>query len=192
MPQILGGSTRGTGLVSAPTPKRQMALVGALYGAGIVAASPSLTYRAYGLASRAVAKAAFIGPVLPALGPKAKVAVRWGGTGEFVRLDQHYMLRMYATPATRGLPLPQFGWGLTSVPAGSTRLPYEMRKKGITNVQVVSGPLSKSSQQRGKTRAATKLGRPSSVRGARRRRAGVNTPWCRVHRRRHWCPLTRK
>ena len=191
MPQILGGTTSRMDLVVAPTSKRQMALVGALYGAGIVSTSPALTYRAYGLASRAVAKAAFIGPVLPALGPKAKVAVRWGGTGEFVRMDQHHMLRYYTTPATRGLPLPQFGWGLTAVPVGSTRLPYEMRKKGITNVQVVSGPLSKSSQQRGKTRTATKLGRPSPSRGARKKRAG-GTPWCRVHRRRHWCPLTRK
>ncbi len=71
--------------------------------------------------------------------------------------------RLYGkTPATKfvskfAVPGLDIGFGSQQIHPASVNL-----------TQVVSGPLSKSSQQRGKTRTATKLGRPSPSRGARK------------------------
>lgn len=172
-----------------PTPTRQAAFVGATIGLGFVATSPALVARGYTFTAKSVAKYGALAPVLPALGPDYKVGIRAGTTGKMVRWDQHWMMRHYSLPSTRGLPLPQFGLGPTAVPNDSSRFIFEMKKSQS------GGPRPQSSQQVRKGRSAT-AARKRGTNQARRRRASRSrrarkTPWCWKHRRNHYCVYTK-
>jgi len=176
-----------------PTPERQALFIGAMFGAGFVATNPALVARGYTLSAKAAAQYLALAPVLPALGPDYKLGIRAGTTGQMVRWDQHWMARHYSLPATRGLPIPQFGLGPTAVPNDSSRFIFEMKKLQS------GGPRPQSSQQVRKGRSAT-AARKRGTNQARRRRAtsGSNrskrsrkTPWCWKHRRNHYCVYTK-
>lgn len=179
-----------------PTPTRQMQFAAAVFGGPMIAraafSSPTVSSRAYHLGMRLFAAEMALAPLLPALGSKHKVGIRYGWSGEWVRWDQHPMLRWYSMPSTRGLPVPEMGWGPTSVPIGSSRL---VHMKNIEKSRV--GSIT-SSQRYGTFTPSTKGGpsaqktrRAQGIKSRGRTKSGRERPWCRVHQAHHWCQFTR-
>ncbi len=177
------------------TPEQRRMVVAAaatVVGARMIYSSPALTSRVYHIGMRLAAAEVALAPLLPALGPKHKLGIRYGWSGEWVRWDQHPMLRWYAVPSTRALPVPEMGWGPTSVPVGSTRLVH------IQNIERSRPGSAMSSQRHGtftpSTRgvaSAQKTRRAQGIKSRGRAKPGRERPWCRVHQRHHWCQFTR-
>ena len=179
--------------------KRNLAMIASVpLGLGVgraVLGSPSVVSRAYHIGMRLFAYEMALAPLLPALGPKHKVGIRYGWSGEWVRWDQHPIMMWYSMPSTRGLPIPEMGWGPTSVPVGSSRLVHmsnidKSRVGSITSSQRYGTftPTTRGGPSAQKTRRAQGILRRGSAQRGRVRQK----PWCRVHKRRHWCRYTRK
>ncbi len=174
--------------------QRRMVVAGAatVMGARVVYSSPGLTSKAYHLGMRLFAAEMALAPLFPALGSEHKLGIRYGWSGEWVRWDQHPMLRWYSTPSTRALPVPEMGWGPTSVPVGSSRLVY------MENIEKSRGGSITSSQRYGTFTPSTRGGpsaqktrRAQGIKSRGRAKPGRERPWCRVHQRHHWCQFTR-
>jgi hypothetical protein len=183
--------------------KRNLAMIASVpLGLGVGRAmlgSPSVVSRAYHIGMRLFAYEMALAPLLPALGPKHKVGIRYGWTGEWVRWDQHPIMMWYSMPSTRGLPIPEMGWGPTSVPVGSSRLVHmsdieksrggSTRPKSSQQVRRTGGPSAQGASGFGRSPSARKR----TIRRAKASRRGVSSaPWCFTHKRRHWCRYTRK
>lgn len=197
-----------------PTLERQAAFVGLTLGAGAVYARPGMAIRAYKFALPryvAAVEMAKLGPGLKGdlgFGGGQQMGVRYGGTGEITTIGGAVpFTRMYGPAHT--LPFPDFGFGLTSVPEGSSRFYYEAGKSGLTTKQTTeiigefksrggqarSLPSSVGSRKSGSigspsaqaTRSPSRGRRGSRISGRRRR-----APYCRRHKKYHWCNFTRK
>ncbi len=185
------------------TPKRRDTIVAAAavsgvgYGtASLVTRFPSVGVTMMNKSVAAIAAAGAMRDIYPAFGPDYKFGIRYGGTGEVMPMSQAFpMTGMIYGSIARKVPVPQYGFGITSVPNGSTRWVYEQKKvqsrpgqdSGLpsTNRKARSG----TSSSRSRRSLARKGGNGSrrSYRGRKRR-----PPYCRVHKRNHWCKYTRK
>ncbi len=182
----------------APTPKHQLQLVAlgmTMGGAStIIARAPSVGVAMMNKSVALIAAAGAMRDIYPAFGPHHKLGVRYGGTGEVMPMSQAWpMMGMIYGPIARKVPVPQYGFGFTSVPNGSSRWVYEQKiaesrsgkDSGLpsTNRKARSG----TSSSRRRRSLARKGGNGSrrSYRGRKRR-----PPYCRVHKRNHWCKYT--
>ncbi len=105
-------------------------LVAGGLGVAGIARNPQNIVRAWKYSAGAIQTATELKGLLPALGPEHKVGVRYGSQ-EMTTIGEVPVLRMYSGTTTDNLPLPTFGFGLTSVPTGSSRFISEWNKKGI-------------------------------------------------------------
>ncbi len=194
-----------------PTPQRQAAFVGFAFGGGIMAGllrRPTIALRTYGMISSRVAAAGEMAKVYPALGPDRKVAVEFGFSGDTVTLAQAmpFLIAIYGNSPVMGLPVPDVGFGLTSVANSSSRLAWENNKKSVSRGGQDTSRTGKPSKVGSSTSPLTPKSGTSSKSGRRKpsqRRRGPKgrrsrgnsrrpTPWCRRHNRRHFCKYTRK
>lgn len=85
---------------------------------------PRLPYYLWPRASQAAIAVWGYSALYPALGPDHKIGLRFGATGDTVPMSKHWFLRHYTHGygvSMKGLPVPQFGLGITSVPNDETR-----------------------------------------------------------------------
>jgi len=194
-----------------PTPQRQAAFVGTALTAGAVGALPAgIQARLLNLGVKSYAAVVAMGDAYPALGPNYKLGIRYGGTGEVTTLGRAIPITQMYGSLPGKIPFPDFGFGLTAVPNTSSRWVYENNKsrpgehrrrtscvagplqtdKSMSGASAFrkSGPSSKSKSGQYIRRRRMTKGDSGIRRGARTR----TTPWCTVHKRRHFCRLTRK
>ncbi len=190
----------------APTPKHQLELFALGLSVGgasaIIRRFPSIGVTVMNKSVALVAAAGAMKDVYPGLMGDLgfetghKLGVRYGGTGEVMPMSRAFPLTgIIYGPIARKVPVPQYGFGITSVPVGSTRWVYEQKKaksrpgkdSGLpsTNRKARSG--ISSSRRRGSLARKGGNGSRRPVRGRKRR-----PPYCRVHKRNHWCKYTRK
>ena len=195
-----------------PTPERQAAFLALSIGAGAFYARPGMALRAYKFALPryvAAVEMAKLGPGLKGdlgFGGGQQMGVRYGGTGEMTTIGRAIpFTRMYGPAHT--LPVPDFGFGLTSVPEDSSRFYHEAGKSGLTTKQTTeiigefkSRGLGRSLPSRSVTPSAQRK-RSSRARSSTRRRrskkCGAWNPFrpyqcvnTRGHRGRHYHPET--
>ncbi len=190
-----------------PTPQRQARFVGAALGVATVGAfPPGIQVRLLNLGVKSYAAAVAMGDAYPALGRSHKFGIRYGGTGEVSTLAKAVPITQMYGPGPRYTPWPDFGFGLTAVPNTSSRWVYENNKsrpgEHTRRTSRVAGPftdksMSGASAPKGKSSTSPKKGRGSGARlrvsrGHRMRKSRRTVPWCRVHKKRHFCKFTRK
>ncbi len=201
-----------------PTPQRQAAFVGAALGAAaVMRLPPGIQARMLNLGVKAYAAAVAMGDAYPALGPNYKFGIRFGGTGEVTTLAKAIPFTQMYGIGPKYTPWPDFGFGLTAVPNTSSRWVYENNKSrpGEHNGRTsrVAGPLQTgksmpgASATNGEVMADLSTGKRVAERTPARRRSrrtsskppapgrGVmksRRPYCRTHKTRHWCYITRK
>lgn len=184
-------------------------LVSSLHPAGrgvrFLSKNPQVVYRAWQGGMWLLKKAAFIGPILPAIGSESKVGVRWGGTGEYVHLRDHVMFRrtsMAQLPSTGRLNVPDFGWGLTAVPNTEQRFRTPSSLSQSRGVQVHTST-TRMGHQQGRTSPSrpsapsrrpssggssrTRANNPSVMKRRNARFSGRRPKWCPKHRKHDWC-----
>ena len=171
-------------------------------------APPGIQVRLLDLGVKAYAAFVAMGDAYPALGSSHKFGVRYGGTGEVTTLARAIPVTQMYGSVPRHVPFPDFGFGLTAVPNTSSRWVYENNKsrpgEHIRRTSRVAGPLQTSKSMLGAS--ATTRKRVAERAPARRRSRRTSSkppapgrgvmksrrPYCRTHKTRHWCYITRK
>jgi hypothetical protein len=144
-------------------------------------------------------------PFYESIGPERKLGVRYGGEGTVSLAHVVGKIgpgRMYVLPYYKKIRVPAFGYGIAAVPSDESRWissrssgapgqspgnpeepsPAVKDSRGVrppSNGGSVPSPGRRpGSSSRGE--ATSTIGTPKKI-----------TPWCPVHRRRHWCGITR-
>lgn len=167
---------------------------------------PSHAYRAYRWGIVGLMHLHALDELWPAIGSKKKVGFRFGGKGVMpLGLLFPWPTNRYLLPHVARFPVPTYGFGFTSVPVHESRWPSfpevgHSPDQGSRNGQLAETNSDRATEGRGSAPRsggsvpAPSNGRPSSPN--RRNGTSRNTlrisPWCRSHRRRHWCPVTRR
>ena len=154
-----------------PTPGRQMKFVGGIYGGTGIAGltrSPKTVYRTWQFGASTITSIGEMRGLLPALGTRHKLGLRYGGTGEVTSIGSTRIGHMYMGGMPEAdLPIPTYGVGLTSVPVGSSRMMFEGKKVGIDGK---SRGGEHTSRSRTPEQARKSMRGPSAQRSKRSRR----------------------
>ncbi len=190
-----------------PTPGRQLQFVGAALGftgLGLLARSPMVLGQVIKTGTQAAAGYAAIAPVMPWVksgGPWSKthgVHIGFGYEGQTVKFKNTpgwWFVGRYmgGTPSGRwvgNLVVPTFGFGY-----GSHQLhPASIQVETSTSRGGQFRPTSSQQVRRTGGPSAQKTRRAQGIKSRGRAKPGRERlkPWCRVHKRRHWCRYTRR
>lgn len=142
-----------------------------MFGAGALASlRPGVAVRAADLGVKVAAGHFAMRDAYPALGPDHKLGIRYGGTGDVTTLAKAYPQSEFYGRAPRYIPWPDIGFGVTSVPVGSSRFIYESKKSESsfrTSSAIVrrkGGSGSTSRVTKRTTSSSTRRRRPKTIR----------------------------
>ena len=118
------------------TQKRNQAIIAASLAVPgfYILRSPTMALRTYGMIASRVAAAQEMAKAYPALRPDRKLAIEYGFSGDTVALAQAmpFLIAIYGNTPVMGLPVPDVGFGFTSVANSSSRLAWEGDKKSLS------------------------------------------------------------
>lgn len=178
----------------------------------LASAYPTHAYRLYRWSLPVLAHMTALEELWPAVGRDKKVGFRFGGKGVMpLGALAPWPFNLYFMPHVKRFPVPTYGFGFTAVPAHESRAPRfpswsgsssDRREKLDAEPPDQEGETNGSRQTKGGGSAPPRGGSvpspsngrpsPSSRRNGSRRNTLRISPWCRSHRRRHWCPVTRR
>lgn len=171
-------------------------------GARFLLARPGIAVRAAKQTSKAVAGYGALAPAYPALRKDRKLALMYGGTGKVKPLSEVSPYTRRYGLAPRYILVPEYGFGISNVPIGSSRLiPYSdyqsRRERSSSSYQQNGG--SPWAQRKRRTQGSSyiprnRVSRRGGGQGRRYFRRGIasRSPYCYIHKKRHWCWNTRK
>ena len=146
-----------------------------------------------------------LGPILPAMRGDKKVGFRFGSRG-VVPMAALFPgpLGMYMTSSTRKLPVPTFGFGFVAVDKEEPFFKGPIQSRGGEHTtssgtpdttKSIVGPSAKPETPIGGTSTITPRGPHrgygGKTAGGSRKARGRRTPYCWVHKKRHFCKFVK-
>ena len=186
-----------------------ISLLGGIGGRAVGALSQrrrqQIALHGYKLGVRATYSYFALNPILPAIRGDRKIGFRFGSRGVMpVGALFPGPLGMYILPHMRKLPVPTFGFGFTAVPKGESRLPGISQSRGgehttssgtPNTTKTIVGPSAKPVKPIGGTSTITprgpQRGYGGKTAGGSRKARGRRTPYCWVHKKRHFCKFVK-
>lgn len=193
----------------APTKEKQATFVTTIFGGALVSRFP-VQFSKIGIQTykHGLLPAMMLSPARGAVSSKKKIGFRFGWD-KTTPLGYIPVVGAYE-PTLRKLPIPIPGFGLTAVPNAEARVFYDPRNKSRggedatstrtprpkTASKTIDGPLAKPSTPIGGRTPITPRGPQRGYGGDRRRqqraaRPRRATPYCWVHKRRHFCKIVK-
>lgn len=112
-----------------PTVQKQILTVASVMAGGsFLLARPSFAFRAADIGSQLLASHIAVEAAYPAIYPSRKLGIQYGGTGEVTTLAKAIPQTGFYGYAPRYIPMLDFGFQITNVPVGSSRVVYEQNK----------------------------------------------------------------